>query len=860
MKRNWLHILTIFLLIFSLLAPGLTMPAQSSAATPTDVTGHWAYTYIARGIELGFISGYPDGTFLPDKAVSRAEFAKMMNAALGNTNTASISFKDVPISEWFYNDVSKAVAATYVAGYGDGAFSPNTAISRQEAAVMIARIVPSYGIYANLNVYSDGSKTAEWATEYMKKIVGKTYLGAYDDGLLHPGDSLTRAQTAKIICSILDKETIVKTPTTIKADATIIKNTIYTNELTISKDLAEGNATFQNCTFMGGLLVSGGGKASIVLENSRVTQLNVNKAGSAVHVLAKGETTISETTTREICSLETASLGGGVFGKGFLSVDITRNGDTTLIGSFPSANLAGSNGIVRLEKCSLDKLVVSGDAKGSNIHVDSRSSIATTDVNAVAAFHGTGTIKQMNANVSGITYETKPTNWTLASGVIAPTETSPTLTAVFEPADSSKAIALAVKPTITFSTEVETMSGASITDTYLKNNLVFKKGSSSGTDVAFTASLSPSKKVITISPDKKLDSNQIYYLGFAKDKYRAISSKEALPAKNISFTTLNTTPTVTISPVNNSTQVATNASIIITFSEPVYNNTGAALIVSYLNANITVTKNSDSSSPATAATSISGNVVTIKAPTAGWGNGESYTVNVLGSAFRNSALEYVGATSSSFVAGTAAPVLTMTAPSPSLSYNSVLVTARSTIPGQGYFVAIETTTGAFIPSSKTEIISASGGHSQNNIGLTSSNFTITGLTPNTPYIVYGVVNGNSQDSLLVSQSFVTSNLPSTDLTYLEYSYLPSGSAIRTTAAATVGPAMTGTIPADATDIKVYATAASSVLITFSDGASGSGTGSATSSTVTMASTPIVVTITTSIGSYGSNIYTFTLSN
>ena len=104
MKRNFIHVLTVFLLIFTLLTPGLALPDQSSAATPTDIKGHWANTYIARGIQLGFITGYPDGTFLPDNPVSRAEFAKMMNSALGNTGTASSNFKDVPTFEWFYND------------------------------------------------------------------------------------------------------------------------------------------------------------------------------------------------------------------------------------------------------------------------------------------------------------------------------------------------------------------------------------------------------------------------------------------------------------------------------------------------------------------------------------------------------------------------------------------------------------------------------------------------------------------------------------------------------------------------------------------------------------------------------------
>ena len=866
LKGKLIHLLTIFLLVFSLLTPGLATPQQSLAATPTDVAGHWAYTYIARGIQLGFISGYPDGTFLPDKAVSRAEFAKMMNAALGNTGTATTSFKDVPAFEWFYNDVSKAVAATYVDGYGDGTFLPNKAISRQEAAVMIARIVPSYGVTANLAAYKDGSKTADWAGEYMKKIVGKGYLGAYDDGLLHPDDSLTRAQTAKIICSILDKETIVKTLTTIKTSDSVAKNTLYTNAITLSKDLAEGNATFQNCSLLGGLIVNGGGKATITLENSRVTLLNVNKADSRVRVLVKGATTIPQTQTQETCTLETASLAGGIFGKGFASVDIKRNADTTLTGFFPLVNMVGSSGIARLEGCSVTSLVVSSDAKNANVHLDSRSAVAATDVNAVSAFHGTGTIKQMNANVSGITYETKPTNWTLASGVVAPKEVDPDLKAVFVPDNASKSIALAVKPTLTFSTEIESFKGDAITATYLKDNIVFKKGSASGSNVTFTAALSANKKVITITPTASLESNQEYYLGFVKDIYRSISSKESIPAKSIIFTTINTTPTVSISPANGAVQFAQNGALKITFSEAIFNSSGKAPDSVYLADNITIVKGSGGSNLNTSASSISGNVVTIPSPSTGWDDGGSYTITVKASAFKNAVGNYVAGISASFIAGNASPVITID--SVTAKSSSITINAGSTIPGRGYFVVIEVTTGAVAPS--IEQIKAgkdsTGVNSPSNngtIGIASSTFSVTGLSADKSYTVYGVASGNGKDSAFVSQNFTTPK-PDATLTSMVCSYTASGGGI-VNSNVPLSSSMNVNVPEDAENIaaiSITANAPSDVTIAFTGEASGSAVATLTQtvnmSTLTVGGT-LTITINTSGASYAAKTYTLTLT-
>ena len=861
MRKKWVSIMTILVMVFTLVTPTFGNPKEVSAATPTDIQDHWAYTYILRGIQLGFINGYPDGTFLPDNPVSRAEFAKMVNAALGNTGTASTTFSDVPGFEWFYQDVSKAVAATYVAGYDDGTFLPNKAISRQEAAVMIARIVPSYGTTSNLSVYSDGNRVADWAAEYVRKVVGKGYLGAYDDGLLHPEDSLTRAQTAKIICSILDKETIVKNFTTIKDDETVKKNTLYANTVTLSKDLSEGEVDFSNCTLLGGLVVSGGGSNTVTIENSRVSFVTVNKDDTMVRVLAKGATTIPQTTSHEKALLETKSLAGGAFGAGFASVDVRGGSDTTFTGYFPLVYLVGSKAVARLDGCSFERLVVSSGAKNSEVYVDSRSLINVADVNAIASFHDTGTIKQMNANVSGITYEVKPDKWTLASGVTAPTVENPDVRATFAPANGNTNIALTVKPTISFLTEIETYAGDAITATYLKNNLVFRKGSASGSDVTFTAALSSNKRVITVTPSANLESNQSYYLGFATNKFRAVSSEETIPAKSVVFTTVNTTPTVSFNPANGAVQVPTTAALKVTFSDTIYNTSGTTPNSQYLTDNIQVVKVSGGSS-ITSGASISGNVVTIPAPTTGWENGVSYRITVMGSAFKNAAGVYVPQSSVTFITGTQAPVLTISGSTP--SFDRVVVTAGSSISGTAYFVA--TTNGA-IPS--VAQIKAGQDATGSPVSRTSgtitgeSSFTLGSLVPNTSYTIYGVVSANGKDSSVVFDS-TTTPWPDAVLSTWSYEYTTSGSSIEPVTGTLIlsSSSLTLGVPGDVDSISFTATAPSGTLMTFGGGAIGSGEDSTTAN-VSLAGTPpgssVAITLTVSGASLTSKTYNLVLT-
>lgn len=256
--------------------PLVAAPVETYAKSKfSDTAGHWAEKYINTAVDQKIITGYTDGTFLPDKAISRAEFATMINKALGNTSSENLTFTDVPNGEWYYSDISKSVAAAYTAGYDDNTFRPNSPITRQEAAVMISRIVPTYGKSGNLKTYSDYKTIADWAYSALEKVNGKGYIGAYDDGKIHPLDQLTRAQTAKIICDILDKETIVKGSTTIDEDGTKLSGKIYPNTVTIDEDLGDDSATIDNCVILGTLSVKGGGTDTITVNNSRVANVHL---------------------------------------------------------------------------------------------------------------------------------------------------------------------------------------------------------------------------------------------------------------------------------------------------------------------------------------------------------------------------------------------------------------------------------------------------------------------------------------------------------------------------------------------------------------------------------------------------------
>ena len=128
-------------IICLLLCLMLVFPAALSAQPGIDYEGHWAKNSIKVLFEKGFVTGYTDGSFKPDKEISRAEFMAIVNRAVGFDEKAEISFKDVKQGEWYYEHIAGAVKAGYIKGFTDGTMRPAQNITKQEAAVIIARIL-----------------------------------------------------------------------------------------------------------------------------------------------------------------------------------------------------------------------------------------------------------------------------------------------------------------------------------------------------------------------------------------------------------------------------------------------------------------------------------------------------------------------------------------------------------------------------------------------------------------------------------------------------------------------------------------------------------------------------------------------
>lgn len=95
-------------------------------------------TLIMEFYDRGMTKGYPDGTFRPEGTITRAEFLTFVNRTFGFTEEVeTLDFTDIAGDEWFIHELKTAVENGYIHGYPDGTFRPEKQISRQEAAYVL---------------------------------------------------------------------------------------------------------------------------------------------------------------------------------------------------------------------------------------------------------------------------------------------------------------------------------------------------------------------------------------------------------------------------------------------------------------------------------------------------------------------------------------------------------------------------------------------------------------------------------------------------------------------------------------------------------------------------------------------------
>ena len=193
-------------LMTSSIALGALPSAQVFAAS-SDIDGHWAQQQILTFAENGYIAGDGTGNYLPNQIMTRAQFAAVINRVMGYTEESPsiANYTDVEDSAWYRSDLAKALSAGYMSGTSATTMSPNQPVTREQAAVMIVRLLEE-NTSVDLSVlddFTDRGDISAFAVNAMAKLISDGYLyGA--DGKLMPQKSMTRAEGIALLSRSMD--------------------------------------------------------------------------------------------------------------------------------------------------------------------------------------------------------------------------------------------------------------------------------------------------------------------------------------------------------------------------------------------------------------------------------------------------------------------------------------------------------------------------------------------------------------------------------------------------------------------------------------------------------------------------------
>ncbi len=107
-----------------------------------DVEKHWAKRAVNEMGSRMVIEGKGNGMFSPDQNITRAEYAAIVVRGLGlKLERGATPFKDVNLTDWYNGAIHTAYEYGLISGYEDGSFRPNEQITREQAAVIMAKAI-----------------------------------------------------------------------------------------------------------------------------------------------------------------------------------------------------------------------------------------------------------------------------------------------------------------------------------------------------------------------------------------------------------------------------------------------------------------------------------------------------------------------------------------------------------------------------------------------------------------------------------------------------------------------------------------------------------------------------------------------
>ncbi len=355
--------------------------AQEAAAAGSQVAfkdmpgeSHWSFSSLSAAVANGLLNGFEldgDSYIKPEAALTRAQMAAIVNRAFGAQAAASLTgITDVPSYAWYAGEMAKAIQmGTFLR---DARMRPNDSITRQEAFVVLARafkLKDSGTAFTPLNAFSDKAQIASWALPELSAMSAAGYVEG-SGGMLHPVDTITRAEFAKVMDNMVQQyidvagtytEVAEEGNVVIRVPGVTLDGVNIDGDLVIGDGVGDGDAILKNITVEGRAIIRGGGENSVKFIGSATDVKNI--------VIARGADGRVRILTQDGAVLAEAEVDG--------------DSDVILEGEFESVTILSENVTVTAQNATITDVAVQG--ANSNVILSGTTTVATVAVSGAAS-------------------------------------------------------------------------------------------------------------------------------------------------------------------------------------------------------------------------------------------------------------------------------------------------------------------------------------------------------------------------------------------------------------------------------------------------------------------------------------------
>ena len=421
LRRGLAGILSLALLLS--LIPSTVLTARAAG---------WEDQYIQTLVDWGVMRGDIGGNMAPTRSITRAEFVTMMNRAYGYKTMGGHPFTDVRLTSWYNDDIDIGYNIGYFKGTSPTTASPNDTLTREQAAVLLARNMMLQPTVGETLGFSDSRSLSEWSRGLVGAAAENGIISGYDDGSFQPFRNITRGEVAAMLVRAIGTPIQeagdhalgnVYGNVTVNTAGVKLRDGVIAGNLYLTGGIDLGDVLLENVTVLGQIIVSGGGESnssqsSVILRNVVADGMIVDSIGEQfVTIRAEGNTDIPTTTVRTNAYVDDSSLPG--YGLSYIELDGAEGALYQLAGNIKNVVNKTPGSDMQIVQGTADKVTVDEAARDSSVFVDGDAQVGDLNLDTGTDVTGTGDIKNLNVGAPGSSVEQLPDNIVIRPGIDA---------------------------------------------------------------------------------------------------------------------------------------------------------------------------------------------------------------------------------------------------------------------------------------------------------------------------------------------------------------------------------------------------------------------------------------------------------